>query len=152
MREINSWRDLQQGDKVFLMVPEAIPNTKHIQYRPQTAKLIKARERQISYDGTVIWTIKFKYTDSQGKRKPLTIEIPRQHIKRSTICSLNKLGSRKLTYGEMLISFNTLDLARTYNNMLCDETKKIQQHIDEEYAVISKINKTFISIDTFDLL
>ena len=153
MADIDYWKDVKPGDTIYLMVPEGTEDgSLYAVYRPQTATLIQAREKQVAYGNSTVWVIKFKYSDVRDKRKPLTVEIPADRLTRATLCSLHKTGSRKMIYGELLFSYDATDLARTYNNMVYEKTKSIRRLIDSEYDVLEQMNKTYISSEIFNTL
>lgn len=147
------WNELKPGDKLCLMVPEAQSDTNHLLlYKPQVETIKQSREKYIPAYGASVWTIKFKYSDVRGKRKPITIEIGPNNFSCAVLCSSDKVGTRKLKYGELLLSFDSISLTRTYNEMIYIETKRIQEQIEKEYSLISQINKTFISSEIFNTL
>lgn len=146
------WNELQPGDKIYLIVPEAQLGTNHLLYKPQITTIIQSREKWIPRLGDSVWTIKFKYSDVRGKRKPITVEISPYNFLWTVLCSCDKVAQRTAKYGELLLSFDSVSLARTYNEMVYVETKRIQKQIEKEYSLISQINKTFISSEIFDSL
>lgn len=147
------WNELKPGDKIFLMVPLAQRNSELVLYQPEISELIQSKEKHIAYYNQCVWIIKFKYSDIGGKRRPITLEIPQSEMNRSTLCcSSHKVLTRKMTYGQIICSNDTLSITRAYNEMLNSKTKEMEQHIEEEYRELTKLSSTYISSEIFNTL
>lgn len=147
---VKKWNELKPGDRIFLMIPMAQQDSKYMLYQPQTAELIQSREKRITYDNTVIWSIKFKYSDVGGKRKPITLYIPMSEISQPTLCSNCKTLRRIMKYGEIICSNDEVSIARAYNELVFVKAKEIQKTIDAEYAALSRLTRNYISSETFN--
>lgn len=149
---MKKWNELKPGDKIFLMIPMAQQDSSHIIYEPQSAELIQSKEKNISFSKTPIWVIKFKYNDVAGKRMAITLDICPDDYSNQVLCSNYKMLSTKLKYGEIICSLDSVALARAYNELLYEEVKNIQAHIDTEYKAITKLTNSFVSSEIIEKL
>ena len=124
------WNKLQKGDKLHLLIFE---NNK---YTYQVSEVISVKE----YDS--ICNVRFKYTEN-GKRvrvnlavNKLKYSLPYLAVKRNTEWARDYTP----VYGDMIVSFNGLDILNNiYSELITNKIKEQEEIVAKEKDILSNL-------------
>lgn len=124
------WNKLQKGDKLYLLIFE---NDK---YTYQVSEVISIKE----YES--ICNVRFKYTEN-GKRirvnlaiNKLKYRLPYLAVKRNTEWARDYTP----VYGDMIVSFDELDILNNiYSELITNKIKEQEEIVTKEKDILSKL-------------
>ena len=139
-----NWSELQNGDKLYLLVP--MMDEHCIIYKYQESQVINLKVHP-KYKSV---SIRFKYTDVRGKRMRIETEVCHSEIEKDYLVVGQRYSAFKeeSLYGHIIVVHdNPEQLDNIHNLMINNEINKLQNKIDEFKKNISYLeNHKFINI------
>ena len=128
------WNNLNKGDKLYLLIPEKYEDI--YKYTYQVSEVISVKE----YES--ICNVRFKYTEN-GKRvrvnlavNKLKYSLPYLAVKRNTEWARDYTP----VYGDMIVSFNGLDIINNiYSELITNKIKDQEEIVTKEKDTLSKL-------------
>ena len=128
------WNTLKKGDKIYLLIPIEYEDT--YKYTYQESEIINVKE----YNS--ICNVRFKYTKN-GKRirvnlaiNKLKYNLPYLAVKRNTECARDYTP----VYGDMIVSFNGLDILNNiYSELITNKIKEQEEIVAKEKDTLNKL-------------
>ena len=140
---MKDWSTLQKGDTLYLLVPTITYNTDAQQitkYVYQESSVINVHQ----YENHI--NIRFKYTDSTGKRRRIELTINKLKFNNECVSSDKRTGwasNYNPSYGDLLVTYiNKEILNNVYSQIIAKEINKYEENIEN----IKKITRQLKSI------
>ena len=124
------WSRLKKGDELYLMVPSKANIGNYLTYNLQYSQVIAIKP----YEWCV--NIRFKYTDSRGKRQRINLCINRLKFE-LPIVSTNKetsyAKSNEICYGDLLVAYDKSSLINSTKEIIENQIQKNNIKLQEIY-------------------
>ena len=140
---MKDWSTLQKGDTLYLLVPTITYNTDD----PQITKYVYQESSVINvhqYENHI--NIRFKYTDSTGKRRRIELTINKLKFNNECVSSDKRTSwasNYNPSYGDLLVTYiNKEILNNVYSQIIAKEINKYEENIEN----IKKITRQLQSI------
>ena len=140
---MKDWSTLQKGDILYLLVPTITYNTDG----PQITKYVYQESSVINvhqYENHI--NIRFKYTDSTGKRRRIELTVNKLKFNNECVSSDKRTGwasNYNPSYGDLIVTYiNKEILNNVYLQIIAKEINKYEENIEN----IKKITRQLKSI------
>ena len=140
---MKDWSTLQKGDILYLLVPTITYNTDG----PQITKYVYQESSVINvhqYENHI--NIRFKYTDSTGKRRRIELTVNKLKFNNEYVSSDKRTGwasNYNPSYGDLIVTYiNKEILNNVYSQIIVKEINKYEENIEN----IKKITRQLKSI------
>ena len=140
---MKDWSTLQKGDILYLLVPTITYNTDG----PQITKYVYQESSVINvhqYENHI--NIRFKYTDSIGKRRRIELTVNKLKFNNECVSSDKRTGwasNYNPSYGDLIVTYiNKEILNNVYLQIIAKEINKYEENIEN----IKKITRQLKSI------
>ncbi len=140
---MKDWSTLQKGDTLYLLVPTITYNTDG----PQITKYVYQESSVINvhqYENHI--NIRFKYTDSTGKRRRIELTVNKLKFNNEYVSSDKRTGwasNYNPSYGDLIVTYiNKEILNNVYSQIIAKEINKHEENIEN----IKKITRQLKSI------
>lgn len=140
---MKDWSTLQKGDILYLLVPTITYNTDGSQitkYVYQESSVINVHQ----YENHI--NIRFKYTDSNGKRRRIELTVNKLKFNNEYVSSDKRTGwasNYNPSYGDLIVTYiNKEILNNVYSQIIVKEINKYEENIEN----IKKITRQLKSI------
>ena len=140
---MKDWSTLQKGDTLYLLVPTITYNTDD----PQITKYVYQESSVINvhqYENHI--NIRFKYTDSTGKRRRIELTVNKLKFNNEYVSSDKRTGwasNYNPSYGDLIVTYiNKEILNNVYSQIIAKEINKYEENIEN----IKKITRQLQSI------
>ena len=139
-----NWAELQKGDKLYLLVPMIGEHC--IIYKYQESQVINLKIHP-KYKSV---SIRFKYTDDNGKRRRIETEIRQSEIEKNYLVVGQRYSSFKeeSIYGHIIMVHNDPEqLDNIHRTIIHNEIETLQAKIDEYRKNMNYLeNQKYVSI------
>ena len=140
---MKDWSTLQKGDILYLLVPTITYNTDDSQitkYVYQESSVINVHQ----YENHI--NIRFKYTDSNGKRRRIELTVNKLKFNNEYVSSDKRTGwasNYNPSYGDLIVTYiNKEILNNVYSQIIKQEINKYEENIEN----IKKITRQLKNI------
>ena len=140
---MKDWSTLQKGDTLYLLVPTITYNADG----PQITKYVYQESLVINvhqYENHI--NIRFKYTDSTGKRRRIELTVNKLKFNNECVSSDKRTGwasNYTPLYGDLIVTYiNKEILNNVYSQIIAKEINKYEENIEN----IKKITRQLKSI------
>ena len=145
---MKDWSTLQKGDILYLLVPTITYNTdvpQIIKYVYQESSVINVHQ----YENHI--NIRFKYTDSNGKRRRIELTINKLKFNNECVSSDKRTGwasNYNPSYGDLIVTYiNKEILNNVYLQIIGKEINKYEENIENIKKITRQLKN--IQYDTF---
>ena len=145
---MKDWSTLQKGDTLYLLVPTITYNTDG----PQITKYVYQESSVINvhqYENHI--NIRFKYTDSTGKRRRIELTVNKLKFNNEYVSSDKRTGwasNYTPLYGDLLVTYiNKEKLNNIYAQIIKQEINKYEEIIENNKKITRQLKS--IQYDSF---
>lgn len=145
---MKDWSTLQKGDILYLLVPTITYNTDG----PQITKYVYQESSVINvhqYENHI--NIRFKYTDSTGKRRRIELTINKLKFNNECVSSDKRTGwasNYNPSYGDLIVTYiNKEILNNVYSQIISKEINKYEENIENIKKITRQLKN--IQYDSF---
>ena len=145
---MKDWSTLQKGDTLYLLVPTITYNTDG----PQITKYVYQESSVINvhqYENHI--NIRFKYTDSNGKRRRIELSVNKLKFNNECVSSDKRTGwasNYTPLYGDLLVTYiNKEKLNNIYAQIIKQEINKYEENIENIKKITRQLKN--IQYDSF---
>lgn len=145
---MKDWSTLQKGDILYLLVPTITYNTDGSQitkYVYQESSVINVHQ----YENHI--NIRFKYTDSNGKRRRIELSVNKLKFNNECVSSDKRTGwasNYTPLYGDLLVTYiNKEKLNNIYSQIIVKEINKYEENIENIKKITRQLKN--IQYDSF---
>ncbi len=145
---MKDWSTLQKGDILYLLVPTITYNTDG----PQITKYVYQESSVINvhqYENHI--NIRFKYTDSTGKRRRIELTINKLKFNNEYVSSDKRTGwasNYNPSYGDLIVTYiNKEILNNVYSQIIVKEINKYEENIENIKKITRQLKN--IQYDSF---
>ena len=145
---MKDWSTLQKGDILYLLVPTITYNTDGSQitkYVYQESSVINVHQ----YENHI--NIRFKYTDSTGKRRRIELTVNKLKFNNEYVSSDKRTGwasNYNPSYGDLIVTYiNKEILNNVYSQIIVKEINKYEENIENIKKITRQLKN--IQYDSF---
>lgn len=145
---MKDWSTLQKGDILYLLVPTITYNTDGSQitkYVYQESSVINVHQ----YENHI--NIRFKYTDSNGKRRRIELTVNKLKFNNEYVSSDKRTGwasNYNPSYGDLIVTYiNKEILNNVYSQIIVKEINKYEEIIENNKKITRQLKN--IQYDSF---
>lgn len=145
---MKDWSTLQKGDILYLLVPTITYNTDGPQitnYVYQESSVINVHQ----YGNHI--NIRFKYTDSTGKRRRIELTVNKLKFNNEYVSSDKRTGwasNYNPSYGDLIVTYiNKEILNNVYSQIIVKEINKYEENIENIKKITRQLKN--IQYDSF---
>lgn len=145
---MKDWSTLQKGDTLYLLVPTITYNTDD----PQITKYVYQESSVINvhqYENHI--NIRFKYTDSKGKRRRIELTVNKLKFNNKYVSSDKRTGwasNYNPSYGDLIVTYiNKEILNNIYSQIIKQEINKYEEIIENNKKITRQLKN--IQYDSF---
>ena len=145
---MKDWSTLQKGDTLYLLVPTITYNTDD----PQITKYVYQESSVINvhqYENHI--NIRFKYTDSTGKRRRIELTVNKLKFNNEYVSSDKRTGwasNYNPSYGDLIVTYiNKEILNNVYSQIIAKEINKHEENIENIKKITRQLKN--IQYDSF---
>lgn len=145
---MKDWSTLQKGDILYLLVPTITYNTDGSQitkYVYQESSVINVHQ----YENHI--NIRFKYTDSNGKRRRIELTVNKLKFNNEYVSSDKRTGwasNYNPSYGDLIVTYiNKEILNNIYSQIIVKEINKYEENIENIKKITRQLKN--IQYDSF---
>ena len=145
---MKDWSTLQKGDILYLLVPTITYNTD----APQITKYVYQESSVINvhqYENHI--NIRFKYTDSTGKRRRIELTVNKLKFNNECVSSDKRTGwasNYNPSYGDLIVTYiNKEILNNVYSQIISKEINKYEENIENIKKITRQLKN--IQYDSF---
>lgn len=145
---MKDWSTLQKGDILYLLVPTITYNTDG----PQITKYVYQESSVINvhqYENHI--NIRFKYTDSTGKRRRIELTVNKLKFNNEYVSSDKRTGwasNYNPSYGDLIVTYiNKEILNNVYSQIIVKEINKYEENIENIKKITRQLKN--IQYDSF---
>lgn len=145
---MKDWSTLQKGDILYLLVPTITYNTDG----PQITKYVYQESSVINvhqYENHI--NIRFKYTDSTGKRRRIELTVNKLKFNNECVSSDKRTGwasNYNPSYGDLIVTYiNKEILNNVYLQIIAKEINKYEENIENIKKITRQLKN--IQYDSF---
>ena len=145
---MKDWSTLQKGDILYLLVPTITYNTDG----PQITKYVYQESSVINvhqYENHS--NIRFKYTDSTGKRRRIELTVNKLKFNNEYVSSDKRTGwasNYNPSYGDLIVTYiNKEILNNVYSQIIAKEINKYEEIIENNKKITRQLKN--IQYDSF---
>lgn len=145
---MKDWSTLQKGDTLYLLVPTITYNTDG----PQITKYVYQESSVINvhqYENHI--NIRFKYTDSKGKRHRIELTVNKLKFNNKYVSSDKRTGwasNYNPSYGDLIVTYiNKEILNNIYSQIIVKEINKYEENIENIKKITRQLKN--IQYDSF---
>lgn len=145
---MKDWSTLQKGDILYLLVPTITYNTDG----PQITKYVYQESSVINvhqYENHI--NIRFKYTDSTGKRRRIELTVNKLKFNNEYVSSDKRTGwasNYNPSYGDLIVTYiNKEILNNVYSQIISKEINKYEENIENIKKITRQLKN--IQYDSF---
>lgn len=145
---MKDWSTLQKGDILYLLVPTITYNTDGSQitkYVYQESSVINVHQ----YENHI--NIRFKYTDSNGKRRRIELTVNKLKFNNEYVSSDKRTGwasNYNPSYGDLIVTYiNKEILNNVYSQIIVKEINKYEEIIENNKKITRQLKS--IQYDSF---
>ena len=145
---MKDWSTLQKGDILYLLVPTITYNTDG----PQITKYVYQESSVINvhqYENHI--NIRFKYTDSTGKRRRIELTVNKLKFNNECVSSDKRTGwasNYNPSYGDLIVTYiNKEILNNVYSQIIVKEINKHEENIENIKKITRQLKN--IQYDSF---
>ena len=145
---MKNWSTLQKGDILYLLVPTITYNTDG----PQITKYVYQESSVINvhqYENHI--NIRFKYTDSTGKRRRIELTVNKLKFNNEYVSSDKRTGwasNYNPSYGDLIVTYiNKEILNNVYSQIIVKEINKYEENIENIKKITRQLKN--IQYDSF---
>ena len=145
---MKDWSTLQKGDILYLLVPTITYNTDG----PQITKYVYQESSVINvhqYENHI--NIRFKYTDSTGKRRRIELTVNKLKFNNECVSSDKRTGwasNYNPSYGDLIVTYiNKEILNNVYSQIIAKEINKYEENIENIKKITRQLKN--IQYDSF---
>lgn len=145
---MKDWSTLQKGDILYLLVPTITYNTDGSQitkYVYQESSVINVHQ----YENHI--NIRFKYTDSNGKRRRIELTVNKLKFNNEYVSSDKRTGwasNYNPSYGDLIVTYiNKEILNNVYSQIIVKEINKYEENIENIKKITRQLKN--IQYDSF---
>lgn len=145
---MKDWSTLQKGDILYLLVPTITYNTDGSQitkYVYQESSVINVHQ----YENHI--NIRFKYTDSNGKRRRIELTVNKLKFNNEYVSSDKRTGwasNYNPSYGDLIVTYiNKEILNNVYSQIITKEINKFEENIENIKKITRQLKN--IQYDSF---
>ena len=145
---MKDWSTLQKGDILYLLVPTITYNTDG----PQITKYVYQESSVINvhqYENHI--NIRFKYTDSTGKRRRIELTVNKLKFNNECVSSDKRTGwasNYNPSYGDLIVTYiNKEILNNVYLQIIAKEINKYEENIKNIKKITRQLKN--IQYDSF---
>ena len=145
---MKDWSTLQKGDTLYLLVPTITYNTDGSQitkYVYQESSVINVHQ----YENHI--NIRFKYTDSNGKRRRIELTVNKLKFNNEYVSSDKRTGwasNYNPLYGDLIVTYiNKEILNNVYSQIIEKEINKYEENIENIKKITRQLKN--IQYDSF---
>ena len=145
---MKDWSTLQKGDILYLLVPTITYNTDD----PQITKYVYQESSVINvhqYENHI--NIRFKYTDSTGKRRRIELTVNKLKFNNEYVSSDKRTGwasNYNPSYGDLIVTYiNKEILNNVYSQIIVKEINKHEENIENIKKITRQLKN--IQYDSF---
>lgn len=145
---MKDWSTLQKGDILYLLVPTITYNTDG----PQITKYVYQESSVINvhqYENHI--NIRFKYTDSTGKRRRIELTVNKLKFNNEYVSSDKRTGwasNYNPSYGDLIVTYiNKEILNNVYSQIIEKEINKYEENIENIKKITRQLKN--IQYDSF---
>ena len=145
---MKDWSTLQKGDILYLLVPTITYNTDG----PQITKYVYQESSVINvhqYENHI--NIRFKYTDSTGKRRRIELTVNKLKFNNECVSSDKRTGwasNYNPSYGDLIVTYiNKEILNNIYSQIIAKEINKYEENIENIKKITRQLKN--IQYDSF---
>lgn len=145
---MKDWSTLQKGDILYLLVPTITYNTDGSQitkYVYQESSVINVHQ----YENHI--NIRFKYTDSTGKRRRIELTVNKLKFNNEYVSSDKRTGwasNYNPSYGDLIVTYiNKEILNNVYSQIIKQEINKYEEIIENNKKITRQLKS--IQYDSF---
>lgn len=145
---MKDWSTLQKGDILYLLVPTITYNTDGSQitkYVYQESSVINVHQ----YENHI--NIRFKYTDSNGKRRRIELTVNKLKFNNKYVSSDKRTGwasNYNPSYGDLIVTYiNKEILNNVYSQIIKQEINKYEEIIENNKKITRQLKS--IQYDSF---
>ena len=145
---MKDWSTLQKGDILYLLVPTITYNTDG----PQITKYVYQESSVINvhqYENHI--NIRFKYTDSTGKRHRIELTVNKLKFNNEYVSSDKRTGwasNYNPSYGDLIVTYiNKEILNNVYSQIIAKEINKYEENIENIKKITRQLKN--IQYDSF---
>ena len=145
---MKDWSTLQKGDILYLLVPTITYNTDGSQitkYVYQESSVINVHQ----YENHI--NIRFKYTDSKGKRRRIELTVNKLKFNNKYVSSDKRTGwasNYNPSYGDLIVTYiNKEILNNVYSQIIVKEINKYEENIENIKKITRQLKN--IQYDSF---
>lgn len=137
---MKDWSTVQKGDKLHLLVPmnsTIDSNLIYYDYQYQESEVINVHH----YENHI--NVRFKYTDTRGKRQRVELAINKTKYEEKCVASDKKTGwaaHYEPQYGDILVTYENKEYLNTvYSESIAKEIDKCESYLSDIKAVVNKL-------------
>ena len=145
---MKDWSTLQKGDTLYLLVPTITYNADG----PQITKYVYQESSVINvhqYENHI--NIRFKYTDSTGKRRRIELTVNKLKFNNEYVSSDKRTGwasNCNPSYGDLIVTYiNKEILNNVYLQIIAKEINKYEENIENIKKITRQLKN--IQYDSF---
>ena len=145
---MKDWSTLQKGDILYLLVPTITYNADG----PQITKYVYQESSVINvhqYENHI--NIRFKYTDSTGKRRRIELTVNKLKFNNECVSSDKRTGwasNYNPSYGDLIVTYiNKEILNNVYLQIIAKEINKYEENIENIKKITRQLKN--IQYDSF---
>lgn len=145
---MKDWSTLQKGDTLYLLVPTITYNADG----PQITKYVYQESSVINvhqYENHI--NIRFKYTDSTGKRHRIELTVNKLKFNNEYVSSDKRTGwasNYNPSYGDLIVTYiNKEILNNVYSQIIAKEINKYEENIENIKKITRQLKN--IQYDSF---
>ena len=145
---MKDWSTLQKGDTLYLLVPTITYNADG----PQITKYVYQESLVINvhqYENHI--NIRFKYTDSTGKRRRIELTVNKLKFNNEYVSSDKRTGwasNYNPSYGDLIVTYiNKEILNNVYSQIIAKEINKYEENIENIKKITRQLKN--IQYDSF---
>ena len=145
---MKDWSTLQKGDILYLLVPTITYNTDG----PQITKYVYQESSVINvhqYENHI--NIRFKYTDSNGKRRRIELTVNKLKFNNEYVSSDKRTGwasNYNPSYGDLIVTYiNKEILNNVYSQIIAKKINKYEEIIENNKKITRQLKN--IQYDSF---
>ena len=145
---MKDWSTIQKGDILYLLVPTITYNTDG----PQITKYVYQESSVINvhqYENHI--NIRFKYTDSTGKRRRIELTVNKLKFNNECVSSDKRTGwasNYNPSYGDLIVTYiNKEILNNVYLQIIAKEINKYEENIENIKKITRQLKN--IQYDSF---
>ena len=145
---MKDWSTLQKGDILYLLVPTITYNIDG----PQITKYVYQESSVINvhqYENHI--NIRFKYTDSNGKRRRIELTVNKLKFNNEYVSSDKRTGwasNYNPSYGDLIVTYiNKEILNNVYSQIIAKEINKYEENIENIKKITRQLKN--VQYDSF---